>query len=201
MSDILDAMRATRTKYDEIYPTCAASVWPTVPNYILHHFRAAAYLTRDHYTSSLDPHLADIFECMTNLANQIYNLAGKIDWLKIMMYHMVLLVIISIYLTIFPPGLEATKNMGKDNTDKTREITKTARNVDKIPPHAVLLRYIHPSTSLWPEGYLRAFDIASRSDSGRIRLSVKMVVDDLLSVKVILRQVGGKSMFDEWIEG
>jgi hypothetical protein len=56
----------------------------------------------------------------------------------------------------------------------------------RTPPHMILLRYIHPATSLWPQTYLRAFQRVEK-EGGKLRLEKRVVLRDLKAGRVFLR--------------
>lgn len=40
--------------------------------------------------------------------------------------------------------------------------SRTGTLVEDTAPHELLLRYLHPASSIWPKYYLRAFDLSRR---------------------------------------
>lgn len=64
--------------------------------------------------------------------------------------------------------------------------SSTPSNRQMTPPHLVLLQYMYPATSLWPERYLRAFEVAEKGD-GMVRIEKKEVKRDVASGKVGVR--------------
>lgn len=71
----------------------------------------------------------------------------------------------------------------RPSPDHLRDIHQTSH----LAPHQVLQRYIHPSTSLWPPTYLRAFAAAQASKDGVIHLSLKELVKDVKRGRIVLR--------------
>ena len=85
----------------------------------------------------------------------------------------------------------------KPKFHSTKAHQPTSNHAHRKAPHEILLQYIHPSTSLWPPTYLRAFAAAQDGD-GVVRIGMGMLVRDIRLGRVVVRG-DFEVREDEWV--
>lgn len=96
-------------------------------------------------------------------------------------------IVITMSITIIIQTLrscQASQSQPLPSPNKPRVMSKPVPK--RKAPHEILLQYMHPSTSLWPPAYLRAFS-AARDGDGIVRIGMYRLARDLQRGRIVLR--------------
>ena len=160
-------------------PPIESSLRPLVDTAIKH---ALAHINFCHQT------LIDAFHIVTPITDAILDRIAHLSFRSLSPPDLIRLLLLAHLLA----GLICILSLNLPPSPPTRALLPARRPASlSLPPHVRLLesRGLHPTTSLWPGYYLRAFNAAEKGD-GVIRLDRRVVERDLRDGVVAVR--GGK---------